>query len=293
MKKFKDFRISAKPFVTDVITGALWQLPINGISEYESYIDVYAEEESEITRSDVEKILTDLKNENLIESFKVETFSLEDKNWNAEWEKNIGVIEVSEKIVIKPSFKDYIPKEGQVVIEIDPKMSFGTGEHETTRLALRLIEKYVSSGDKVLDVGSGTAVLSICTVKLGASYAVAVDNNEWCYENGLENVERNGVAEKVEIKLGEVYDVEKNNFDLVIANINKNVLLEIKESLASKVKHGGHLILSGVLLQDEKDIKKAYSDLGLQLIETQAENEWTALLLMKNLPDGRQVKNKE
>ncbi len=281
MKKFLDFRITAKPFVPDLITGVLWDLNINGISEYETYIDAYAEEDSKIGLKDVERVLLRLKKENLLEFFKVEEFSLKERNWNAEWEKNLSVVEVSEKIVIKPSFKNYKAKPGQVVLEIDPKMSFGTGEHETTRLALRLLEKYITPEAEVLDVGSGTAVLSICAVKLGAKNAIAIDNNEWCYENGLENVERNGVQNKVTVLLGEASDVEKNNFDLVLANINKNVLLEIKNYLAGVVKTGGHLILSGVLIADAEEIKEAYSANNLKLSETLTENDWIGMSFEK------------
>ncbi len=283
MKKFLDFRIYFVPFLPDIVAGALWELNINGIGEDDSFIDVYTEEDSNVTAEDVSRVLKKLKAENLIESFEIATFKLEDKNWNAEWEKNIKVIKVSDKLVIKPTFKDYSPLPDETVIEIDPKMSFGTGEHETTRLALRLLEKYVLPDAKVLDVGSGTAVLSIYSALLGAESVLAVDNNDWCYQNGVENVRRNSVSEKVKVLLGEIYDVNENDFDLVIANINKNVLLEIKDELTAKVKDGGRLILSGVLLTDAEQMKTTYSEKGMTPLEILTENEWIAMVFEKNI----------
>ncbi len=281
MKKYSDFRITATPFLSDVITGALWELDITGIGEYENYIDVYAEEKAKVTKAEIEKILSRLKEENLIENFSVEEFSLEDKNWNAEWEKNVDIIEVSERIVIKPSFKQYDSKPGQIILEIDPKMSFGTGEHETTRLSLRMLEKYFVEGSKVLDVGSGTAVLSICAAKLGAERVIAVDNNEWSYENGVENVKRNGVEGKVKVLLGEISDVQESEFDLVLANINKNVLKEIKNALIRKIKNGGKLIISGILRADAEEMKAEYTGEHLNFLEIIFENDWVAMTFGK------------
>jgi len=281
MKKFNDFRIKLIPFLPDLIGGALWTLPLKGIEEHEEYIDVYTEEGSGVTKDKIKKILDEFVKRNILERYEIYVFDLDDRNWNAEWEKNVGVIEVSERIVIKPSFKDYSAEEGQIILEIDPKMSFGTGEHETTRLMLRLLEKYLLPGAEVLDLGSGTAVLSICAAKLGAKKVLAVDNNEWCYVNGLENTKRNNVTDKVEVKLGELKDVENKVFDLVLANINKNVLLEIRKDLVDRVSKGGFLILSGILKEDKNDIIDAYSKSGVLNKEIISENEWIGAVFKK------------
>ena len=132
------------------------------------------------------------------------------------------------------------------------------------------------------DVGSGTGVLGICTVMLGAKNAIGIDNDEWCLLNGNENVKANNLEEKVSIRLGELTDIDENDFDLIVANINKNILLDIAPVLKSKIKKTGTLILSGLLFSDENDIIKTYSALNLRLKEKSAMDEWIALVFKIN-----------
>src|SRR3989339_604583 len=179
MKTFKKFIITTEPTNNDLVSGLLWQLDIDGINESDNAVVAFVNSSKNISRDDIGNILKEMIDERLIESFYIQEETLEDKNWNEEYEKNVRVIEVTEKIVIKPSFKEYISKPGQIIITIDPKMSFGTGEHATTQLVLQLIEKYIHGGEKVLDIGSGTAVLGISTVLLGAVSSLCIDNDEW------------------------------------------------------------------------------------------------------------------
>ena len=278
MKTFKKFIIISEPPNNDLVSGLLWQLDIDGIIETDEGVAAFVNSTKNITRDDIGNILKEMIDERLIDTFYIREETLEDKNWNEEYEKNVRVIEVTEKIVIKPSFKEYIPKPGQIVITIDPKMSFGTGEHATTRLVLQLIEKYIHGGEKVLDVGSGTAILGISTVMLGAASALCIDNDEWCALNGNENVKANGLSSKVEIRLTEIQQVEEKEFDLITANINKHILLDIAEELKRKIKNNGVLILSGLLITDENDIVKKYTQLNFKLIEKDTMDEWCALV---------------
>lgn len=278
MKNYKEFIVSSKPFNVDLLGGYLWNLEIAGIQEMENYLIVNALEENNISRSNVENLLNNLVKENLIENFSIDEKTYEDQNWNEEWEKTINVIHVSDKIVIKPTFKEFSPNENQVVIEIVPKMSFGTGEHQTTKLVLHALEKYVTPGIKTIDVGSGTGILAIASVLLGGSSAIAIDNDEWCLINGNENTELNSVTDKVDIRNCEIKDVPETSFDLVLANINKNVLLNINEELYNKIKTGGKLVLSGILEVDEEDIKKSYSLPNLKVIDKLQLDEWIALI---------------
>jgi ribosomal protein L11 methyltransferase len=215
----------------------------------------------------------------LIESFRIEKEILEDQNWNKLWEKSREVIRVSDRIVIKPTFKNYSAEDNEIVLTIDPKMSFGTGEHQTTKLILRLLEMYVKKGMKVLDVGSGTGILSIAAVKLGAEKVVAVDFDEICLENCKENCILNKVEDSIEVVTGEIDVVKENNFDLILANIQKNVLLEIADKIKSKLNQNGVVILSGLLESDKSAIEEKYHSLGFktELIETM--DEWLAVVL--------------
>lgn len=278
MKNYKEFIVAANPFNVDLLSGYLWNLEIAGIREMDNYLIVNALEENNISKTDVENLLNNLVKENLVESFTIDEKIYEDQNWNEEWEKTINVIHVSGKIIIKPTFKEYTPKEDQIVIEIVPKMSFGTGEHQTTKLVLLALEKYVTPGIKTIDVGSGTGILAIASVMLGGKSAIAIDNDEWCLINGKENIELNNVADKIEVRNCEVQEVPETEFDFVLANINKNVLLNINEELYKKIKPGGKLILSGILDIDEEDIKKSYSLPNLKIIDKFQLDEWIALI---------------
>ncbi len=282
MKNYKEFIASFVPFNVELISGAFWELDIAGINELDNSIIIFALEDSPVSIADVESILEAFKGENLIESYSVSEEVIENRNWNEEWEKKVRVIEVTDRLVIKPSFKEYTPREGQIILGIDPKMSFGTGEHQTTKLVLQFLEKYTEQGAQVLDVGCGTGVLAIGAVLLGAQKAIGIDNDEWCLLNGNENVALNSLEEKVEIRLCETKDVAEKDFDLILANINKHILIEIRDDLYGKMKTGGTLILSGLLTSDEEDIVSSYSGKGLKLIEKKNQDEWIALVFRKD-----------
>ncbi len=278
MKHYKEFTITAEPFNPELISGLMWELDISGVNEEVNCLKIFAAEDSNVRTEDIKLLLQRLVEEKMLFKFSVEEFYIEDKNWNEEWEKSVNVIEVSDRLVIKPSFRNYTAKPGQIIITIDPKMSFGTGEHQTTKLVLQLLEKYVKKEMKMLDVGSGTGVLAIAAVKLGVSSAVAVDNDEWCFGNAIENCEVNSAAAQIEVKLGEIKNVQGNNFDLITANIQKNILLDIASEIKEKLKPGGILILSGLLFSDENDIMIKYSSLGFQFVEKKSLDEWIAMV---------------
>lgn len=279
MKNFFSYKIYTQPFDPELLSGLMWEFEITGLLENDDHISVFTSDNSSATEEQFTFALMKLKNENLIESFKIEKELLEDKNWNELWEKSREVIRVSDRIVIKPTFKNYSPKENEIVLTIEPKMSFGTGEHQTTKLILRLLEKYVTKRMKLLDVGSGTGILAIASIKLGAAKAFAVDIDEVCLENCKENCELNKVTDSVEIITGEIDDVKENDFDLILANIQKNVLLEIAEKIKSKLKSGGIIILSGLLESDKDAIEKKYYSLGFDTLQLQIMDEWIAVVL--------------
>lgn len=278
MKTYKEIKITTVPFDVETVTGMLWQLDIDGINEFDDYITVFISESKNTSREDVEGILQQLVNENFIESFQTEEQTLEEKNWNEEYEKNVRVVEVTDRIVIKPSFKEYTPKPNQLIIKIDPKMSFGTGEHATTKLVLQHLEKYVVGGESVLDIGSGTGVLGIASVMLGAAKALCIDNDEWCLLNGVENVKANALESKIEVRQCELKDASETEFDLVVANINKHILIDIVDLIRDKIKKTGRLILSGLLDIDETDIVGLYASKGFKLVKKSALDEWIALV---------------
>ncbi len=282
MKTYKEIKVTTVPFDVETVSGMLWQLDLDGINEFDDYLTVFISETKETTRENVEEILQHLVDEKLIESFNTEEQTLEEKNWNEEYEKNVRVVEVTDKIVIKPSFKEYSPRPDQLIITIDPKMSFGTGEHATTKLVLQHLEKNVTGGEKVLDIGSGTGVLGIASVLLGAKNALCIDNDEWCLMNGVENVKANNLESEIEVRQCELKDVSEGEFDLIVANINKHILIDLVDLISIKMKKTGTLILSGLLDIDETDILGLYNSKGFKLSDQSGLDEWIALVFKSN-----------
>ncbi len=284
MKKntHKEFIISSEPFLPELLSGLLWELETEGIVEDENSLKLYANEKSDVNVKSIEILLNRMIEEKLILSFNIIESSIENKNWNEEWEKGITPIEVTDKIVIKPSFKQYDEKKGQIIITIDPKMSFGTGEHQTTKLVLQLLENYTPLKGKILDVGTGTGILAIAAIKLGAKSALAIDNDEWCIENAEENILMNDVNHSCKFSLAEINNINEYDFDLIIANIQKNVLIEIAPEIKKHLKVNGYIILSGLLIQDENDILDIYGKLGFAIIDKKQMDEWIAMILQLN-----------
>jgi ribosomal protein L11 methyltransferase len=216
-----------------------------------------------------------------------EVITHKNTDWNAQWEAGIEPLQVSNSLIIAPSWKleeakAFNPKH---LIVIDPKMSFGTGHHETTRLCLKMLEGIDCKGKNILDLGSGTGILAMYAMMLGGSHAVAIDTDEWAYHNSKENIESNGYSpDTIDIRLGDLTSATKpkDTFDLLIANIHRNVLLAIEDEIAIHQQNESVLLLSGILEWDKDEIVTAYEKVGYSLKRTMQENEWIGLELIRN-----------
>lgn len=280
VKSYKEFLITSEPLNTEILSSVLWELNIDGISEEINCIKVFTHDPN-INEDLIKDCLERLRKNNLIRGYDVQENILLEKNWNEEWERSREVIKISDRFVIKPTFKNYTANGNEIVIELDPKMSFGTGEHETTKICIRLLEKYVHQNYKVLDVGSGTAILSIAAAKLGAANVIAFDIDEWSKVNGEENVRLNNVEATVDVRMCELKDIEENNFDLIVANIQRNILLELAAGINERLLKGGIIILSGLLESDYQIISEKYSEFGLKEIDFMQLNEWIGIVFQK------------
>ena len=202
---------------------------------------------------------------------------IKNQNWNRQWEESIQPIAVTDRIIITPSWHPLPEQNQKTVLIIDPKMSFGTGYHESTRLALRLLEQYLIPQTTVLDVGTGTGILAIAAVKLGARLAIGVDIDEWSYVNGKENVERNGLAQFVDIRHGSLEVVQEREFSMLIANITRTVIIELLPAMLEKLQIGGLLLLSGLMTDDRIVMEKTLQQNRCSLLSVISENEWTGI----------------
>lgn len=207
---------------------------------------------------------------------------LDDRDWNAAWEASIEPI-VAGSFVIAPTWTDIPPEHAdRTVLRIDPKMAFGTGYHESTRLVLRLLPSVVPAGGRVLDVGTGTGVLAIAALALGASSAIGVDIDPWSVANGAENASLNGVEDRFEIREGSLDVVGETGFDLVLANIIRSVLEPMLPQLRDLVMPGAPIVLAGLLMDERERMLKAAGEAGFTLLEEAAENEWWACSLRRD-----------
>lgn len=198
-------------------------------------------------------------------------------NWNEEWEKNFQPINVEDKVLIRAEFHESQGLEEEIIIQ--PKMSFGTGHHATTYLMIQQMMDMDFQGKKVLDMGCGTSVLAIYAKKKGASDVLGIDIDEWAVENSRENAERNNTPMRVE--LGTADNLGQEKFDIILANINRNILISDIPRYVEVLEPGGSLLLSGLCFFDVDDILQVCNEQNLQLQKKLQREEWVSLLLTK------------
>lgn len=253
------------------------RMEVIGYESFEEHfdgIDAYVGEK-DFSEKDLELLQSELQ-ENI--PFSYEWEYLEDKNWNEKWEAAYKSIEIGTELIVRSSFHE-IDKDYRYEVVIDPKMAFGTGHHETTRLMLyeMLVMDFV--GKKVLDIGCGTGILSIVASKKGAKEIKAIDIDEKAYENTIINLEENRV-QNVEVEKVFVDEVE-GVFDIILANINRNVLLQDLAKYKKRMKEGGILLLSGFYRHDVSLFEECLALLGLNKCKECVENDWTLLKVLK------------
>lgn len=225
----------------------------------------------------------DLPPEQILESlnldFHYSTKIVPEQNWNQTWEQQIKPLIINDKIYIKTSF--HPQKKYPYVITIDPKMSFGTGHHETTYLMINIMLTMDFNNKSVIDMGAGTGVLAILAKMLGANALYAIDYDKWAYENMLENFDKNQTR-NIKAIHGDAGSLKNlPEVDIFLANINRNILLNDLPAYVKNIKTGGHLVLSGFYWQDVPLLKAAANQNGMMFESQMTKNNWTALKFKK------------
>lgn len=256
------------PSVMENLIAELSLIGFDGFEEMEDRLKAYAQEEN-ISFTDIDFILNQYA---LLYSKSI----IEKQNWNALWESNFEPVQVGDFVSVRAGF--HLPATGvKHEIIITPKMSFGTGHHGTTYAVMQLMEFIDFKGKSVFDFGTGTGILAILAEKLGAIELLAVDNDPWCIENASENSLINH-CNYIDIQLFDTADVKKQ-YDIVIANINKNIILDNLSFMGKAVKPDGTILLSGLLVIDESDILTACKTLGWTHQQTLEKEGWIAIHL--------------
>ncbi|SKC79655.1 50S ribosomal protein L11 methyltransferase [Maledivibacter halophilus] len=206
-----------------------------------------------------------------------------EEDWANSWKKYYKPKKIGNKIVVKPSWEDYMPKENEKIIELDPGMAFGTGTHETTTMCIRLLEKYIRQGNTVYDIGCGSGILSIAAAKLEAGKVVAVDIDETACKVSRSNVKMNSVQDIVEIKNGNLMDVVKGKADIIVANIIAEIIIILANDIRKFMKDDSIFIASGIILDKVDEVVLALKENGLGILHVEKLGEWAAIVSKKEV----------
>lgn len=260
-----------------------------GLSQCETRITVYlpANSQGADMLSSIRTMLAELKasdSDNAYGRLEAELSSIREEDWANNWKQYFKPIKVGEKLVIKPSWEDYDEDGERIILEIDPASSFGTGQHHTTRLCLELLEKSLNAGDKILDMGCGSGILSIGAMLLGAESAVAVDIEQNAAATAMENALKNHISsEKYKTYYGNILTDEKLadeidcKYDIITANIVADVLIAMKEFFVRYLKKGGTLIVSGIIEERMHEVIEALESVGFSSPEANVKEGWAAV----------------
>ncbi|CAM1361439.1 Ribosomal protein L11 methyltransferase [Tenacibaculum litoreum] len=268
------FEVTPKEPTTEILIAELGVLGFESFVENENGVIAYIQKED--WNKDILNDVFVLNSEEFSIDYKHK--EIEQTNWNEEWEKNFNPIQVDDLVSIRAPFHEDPNLKYDIVIE--PKMSFGTGHHETTHMMVQHLINLDVANKKVLDMGCGTGILAIFAEMKGAQPIDAIDIDAWCYENSLENVERNS-CKHISVYEGDASLLKGKKYDVIIANINRNILLNDMETYTNCLTEKGVLLLSGFYSEDIPVIDNEVSKYSLTLKDTIKRNNWVALQYQK------------
>ncbi len=215
---------------------------------------------------------------------------LPERDWNRQWAQSVRPIRIGRRIVIRPSWERVTLQGGDVEIILDPKQAFGTGHHATTRLLLEWLEDVVRGGEFVLDVGAGSGILAMVALRLGAASALGVDSDPVATDCARDYAIENGFGAGLEFRCGTLEEVDREGAlrpDLVLANLDRRTLIQGCDDLTRYMNYGARLLLSGILLEQEREVLDAYVDTGVVMCQRREQDGWVALeLLMAESCEG-------
>ena len=203
---------------------------------------------------------------------------VKEEDWANEWKKYYKPTKVGQKIVVKPTWEEYEEQEGDLIIELDPGMAFGTGTHETTSMCIRELEKYVDETKRVFDIGCGSGILAIAAAKLGAKEVVAGDLDEVAVKVSKENCEENNVSNKVIVKHGSLFEVVEGKADVIVANIIADIIKILAKDVSKFLTEDGVFISSGIILAKIDEVVEALEENGFEIVEIIKLGEWSAIV---------------
>ena len=214
--------------------------------------------------------------------FEAGSAGVDDSDWNENWKKYFHTIEIGEKLAVVPSWEEYSNPDNRTVLSIDPGAAFGTGTHATTSLCLSVLDKEVSQGARVLDIGTGSGILAIASVLLGAESAVGVDIDAQSVKTAKENAEINGISGKTEFIVGDLADKVSGKYNIVCANIVADVIIRLLPDVGGFMTEDGILIISGIIDIRKDDVLAAVAENGFTVVNEAYKENWCAFVLKQN-----------
>ena len=263
------------------VSALLFSLGADGLEEKEGETVVYFPREKWTNET---RLLLTSRLEQILPGYEKKKWKeqiIKEENWNEAWKEYFKTFHLTERIVIAPDWSTYQPEEDESLIIISPKMAFGTGHHETTQLILEWLENNLKPGMRVLDAGTGSGILAIYAAQNGAHSVTAFDVDPLATENAAENARLNNVEDRIAIYKGGLEQVPLTQYDLILANINRNVLLDLAGPFGRYLKKNGLLLLSGILKQDEEILRTVYEKSGYRMKSKHSKGEWLALLFQR------------
>ena len=221
------------------------------------------------------------KNINIGEFFKIETTTIQDSDWENSWKDYFDILNIGEKFVIVPTWREYENEEGKYVINIDPGMAFGTGGHETTSLCIKNLEKYVKPHDNVIDVGCGSGILSIAASYLTDGNLKAVDLDKLAVDVSRENFALNNLENRIEVEESSLLTKEIKKYDVIVANILAHIIELMLEDAYKLLEDGGYFITSGIIKDKKDELLEKMLEQGFKLVEETSDNEWYSFVVTK------------
>lgn len=203
--------------------------------------------------------------------------TVKEEDWANNWRKYYKTTKIGSKVVVKPLWEKYKKKDGEIVLELDPGMAFGTGTHETTRMCINALEKYVKEDSNVFDIGTGSGILSIAASKLGAKSVTAVDIDHTAVDSAKKNIKCNNIK-NVKVLYGNLMDVVKGKADIIVANIIAEVIIILSRSVGNFIKDGGYFITSGIIEERQKGVEDSLKREGFTICDEKKEGEWICIV---------------
>ena len=221
------------------------------------------------------------KNINIGEFFKIETTTIQDSDWENSWKDYFDILNIGEKFVIVPTWREYENEEDKYVINIDPGMAFGTGGHETTSLCIKNLEKYVKPHDNVIDVGCGSGILSIAASYLTDGSLKAVDLDKLAVDVSRENFALNNLENRIEVEEASLLTKETKKYDVIVANILAHIIELMLEDAYKLLEDGGYFITSGIIKDKKDELLEKMLKQGFKLVKETSDNEWYSFVVTK------------